>query len=244
MAQITAANAAGDAMAARLGEIATAHARLRAQAAEIGESAAREPIALPGWTRAHVLFHLADLSRAFARQAEYALRGESIELYDGGRPTRDRRIEENHGKPLGWIREQLEEGLSALETAWDALSAADWELPCSYRNGPLTKTQLAWWRETELHSVDLMCGYHTKQWSPALSAHVVGFLLPRLEDAGPLRLRAADMGETWPIGAEAPDAAVIEGSVTELAGWLSGRPDAALPTATGSAELPEPGAWP
>jgi maleylpyruvate isomerase len=240
MPEITAAHAADDAMAARLREIAAAHARLRAQAAAIDEAAAREPIALPGWTRGHVLFHLGDLARAFARQAEYALAGQAIEVYDGGRPTRDRRIEENHARPVEWLREQLEDGLSALESVWAKFSAADWELPCSYRNGTITGTQLAWWREAELHSVDLEADYRTEQWSAALASHVVAFLQPRLAAGPTVVLRATDTGESWSVGNG--EAVEVRATAVELAGWISGRPAAVLPAA--DAALPEPGAWP
>jgi len=242
MPEISTASATDAEMAGRLGEIAAAHARLRAQAAEITESAAREPIALPGWTRAHVLFHVGDLARAFARQAEYAVAGKAIEVYDGGRPTRDRRIEENHARPIEWLRESLEDGLDSLEKAWSGLSAADWELPCSYRNSSLTATQLAWWRETELHSVDLMAGYRTENWSTALSAHVVAFLRSRLAAEPGVELRATDTGEIWTVGQGTPS--VIRAEVRVLAGWLSGRPAAVSPTTDSGAGLPEPGTWP
>lgn len=242
MPEISAANATDAELAARLGEIAAAHARLRGQAAEIDEAAAHEPIALPGWTRAHVLFHLGDLSRAFARQAEYAVAGKTIEVYDGGRPARDRRIEENHARPIEWLREHLEGGLDSVEKAWSGLSATDWELLCSYRDSSLAETQLAWWRETELHSVDLMTGYRTEDWSAPLSAHVVTFLRPRLAAEPGVELRAVDTGEVWTVGEGDPS--VIRGDVRVLAGWISGRPAAEPPTADSGAELPEPGDWP
>jgi maleylpyruvate isomerase len=242
MPEISAANATDAEMAARLGEIAAAHARLRAQAAGFDEAAAHEPIALPGWTRAHVLFHLGDLSRAFARQAEYAVAGKTIEVYDGGRPARNRRIEENHVRSIEWLREYLDGGLDAVEKAWSGLSAADWELLCSYRDSNLAETQLAWWRETELHSVDLLAGYRPEDWSPPLSAHVVTFLRSRLAAEPGVELRAGDTGEVWTVGEG--ELSVIRGDVRVLAGWLSGRPAAELPATDSSAELPEPGDWP
>ncbi|CAL9357690.1 maleylpyruvate isomerase family mycothiol-dependent enzyme [Streptomyces sp. enrichment culture] len=228
----------------RLKEIRAAHDRLRAAAAEVTEEGAREAIRLPGWTRGHVLIHLADLSKAFARQARYAAEGRTVEVYDGGRPTRDRRIEELHGEPVAWLREQLAEGLAALEGAWDALGPDGWELPCAYRDSPLFATQLAWWRETELHHVDLNAGYGSEEWSTALSSHVVSFLAVRLPRG--VVLRAEDTDEEWSTAAEGPAPVVVGGSLRSLAAWISGRPHPVLPVADGdpAAALPELNSWP
>ncbi|PLW73110.1 hypothetical protein C0036_08975, partial [Streptomyces sp. DJ] len=215
----------------RLKEIRVAHDRLRAAAAEVTEERAREAVHLPGWTRGHVLIHLADLSRAFARQARYAAEGRTVEVYDGGRPTRDRRIEELHGRPAEWLREQLEEGLTAIEEAWDALGPDGWELPCAYRNSPLFATQLAWWREVELHTVDLGVGHGSEEWSNALSSHVVAFLQPRLPQG--VVLNADDTGEEWSTAAGGQDPVVVRGPLRALAAWISGRPHRVLPVADG-----------
>ncbi|MFJ6213758.1 maleylpyruvate isomerase family mycothiol-dependent enzyme [Streptomyces sp. NPDC092296] len=227
---------------ARLREIGAAHQRLRTAVAQITEQQAREPIELPGWTRGHVLIHLADLSQAFARQARYALEGRTIEVYDGGRPTRDKSIEANHGRPVDWLRAQLEAGLTALDKSWSALSPQDWDRPCAYRNSTLEATQLAWWRESALHSVDLAVGYRSEEWSPALSSHVVAFLQPRLSEETAVTLIAEDTGEQWQHGTGAP--VTVRGDLRSLAAWISGRPYAAAPRADGGADLPELNAWP
>ncbi|WP_438306850.1 maleylpyruvate isomerase family mycothiol-dependent enzyme (plasmid) [Streptomyces sp. HUAS TT11] len=219
----------------RLKEITAAHVRLRAAAA-MPERQAREPIGLPGWTRAHVLIHLADLSGAFARQARYAVQGRTIEVYDGGRPTRDRRIEELHDRPVEWLRHQLTEGLDALELAWAALGPDDWALPCSYRDSPLFATQLAWWRETELHGVDLAVGSTAEEWSLPLARHVVTFLQPRLPEN--VRIVSEDTGEQWTSGPGTDT--TVTADLRTLAAWISGRPASRLP----EGELPQLKSWP
>ncbi|GAA0664669.1 maleylpyruvate isomerase family mycothiol-dependent enzyme [Kitasatospora atroaurantiaca] len=229
-------------IAERLAEITAAHARLRAAAADLTEEQAREAIDLPGWTRGHILIHLADLSKAFARQARYAVRGETIEVYDGGRPTRDKSIEANHGRPVEWLRAQLEEGLTALEEAWAALGPDGWDLPCAYRDSPLLATQLAWWRETELHGVDLGVGRRSEDWSLALSAHVVDFLTARLPQSPAVALAAEDTGLTWGDTTRAD--VVVRGGQRALAAWISGRPTTATPVTDGGNPLPELNAWP
>ncbi|MFI5864073.1 maleylpyruvate isomerase family mycothiol-dependent enzyme [Streptomyces sp. NPDC051546] len=236
----------------RLDAIALAHTRLRAAAADLSEAEVRTAIHLPGWTRGHVLIHLADLAQAFARQASYTRKGERIEVYDGGRPTRDRRIEELHDRPADWLRDRLDEGLTALEEAWAALDAQDWERPCAYRDSPLLATQLAWWRESALHEIDLGLGRTTEELSDELSLHLVEFLRVRLPDGvrtavAPDAIRGEATAETG-SDTDADAGAVIRGTAQSLAGWLSGRPVAVLPTAGTTAAaaggLPELKGWP
>src|SRR6478735_200200 len=62
-------------------------------AASLDDAAVAAPSELPGWTRGHVLAHLAGIANAMARQVEYSTRGERIELYDGGFEGRNRAIE-------------------------------------------------------------------------------------------------------------------------------------------------------
>ena len=215
----TAVENGGIGLDARIAQIAAAHERLRAAAGEISEEAAREAVDCPGWTRGHVLIHFADLSRALARQARFAAKGETIEVYEGGRPARDRRIEELHDRPVQWLREQVNEGLTELEEAWSALPADGWGRPSQYRNLPLFATQLAWWREVELHTVDLLVGYRSEDWSAPLASHTVSFLRSRLPPG--VTLVASDTGQEWSAGDSA--SVVVRG---ELRAWLPGSPDA------------------
>lgn len=227
-------------MADRLKEIAAAQAGLCASVADMTEQGARGASELPGWTRGHVLVHLADASNAFARQARCAADGRIVEMYDGGRPARDRRIEELHDRPVQWLREQLEEGLTALQDAWAALRPDDWARPCGYRDSTLFGTQVGWWREIELHWVDLGIGRRSEDWSTALASHVVAFLQPRLPDG--VTVVAEDTGQVWVTGTGA--SAVVRGGVRALAAWIAGRPHGVLPVAETGAALPELNAWP
>lgn len=133
-------------------------------------------------------------------------------------------------------QEALEERLAALEASWAGLSAADWELPVAYRNSTLLATQPCWWREIEIHSVDLDFGYGVEDWGLDLSAHVVDHLLSRLP--GAFRLTAEDTGRRREVGSGA--AAELSGSQRDLAAWLAGR-RTANPL---NGPMPELGPWP
>ncbi|WP_406727103.1 maleylpyruvate isomerase family mycothiol-dependent enzyme [Streptomyces sp. GD-15H] len=228
--------------AARSAEIATAHARLRADAAALDDAACRESTELPGWTRGHVLTHLGDLARAFARQARYALDGRTVEVYDGGRPGRAAAIEQGAGLAAE-LKEALEDGLTQLEEAWARLGADDWSLRCAYRDSDLLATQLCWWREVHIHHVDLGTGYRPEEWGDALGEHLVGYLLPRLPADRTTVLLSSDTDRRWEYGAGAPT--TVHGGQNTLAAWLTGRSAAQLPKAYGATDsLPDLGPWP
>ncbi|MDM7832532.1 maleylpyruvate isomerase N-terminal domain-containing protein [Cellulomonas edaphi] len=191
-------------------------ARLLERASHLTEAEAHAPVALPGWTRAHVLTHLGDLSAAFARQARYAQRGERIDVYDGGRPGRDASIEAGAARPLPEILDGLRAGFTALEEAWSDLSDEDWSLPCAYRDLDLHATRLCWWRELEVHWVDLEVGRTPADWSFATSGHLVDWLRVRIPV--PAVLTATDSGRTW-----GESGTPVEGPQHALAAWLAGR---------------------
>jgi putative transposase len=66
-----------------------AHSMLERLVAGLDDQQVAEASALPGWSRGHVLAHLTDNARMFARLAEHALRGELVATYDGGMDERN-----------------------------------------------------------------------------------------------------------------------------------------------------------
>ncbi|MEU4741820.1 maleylpyruvate isomerase N-terminal domain-containing protein, partial [Actinosynnema sp. NPDC023658] len=61
-----------------------AHRRLAAAIEDLTDEQVGQPSALPGWTRGHVLSHLANVTVGLAGQAEHE--GTKVEVYPGGRP--------------------------------------------------------------------------------------------------------------------------------------------------------------
>ncbi|MFI9626413.1 maleylpyruvate isomerase family mycothiol-dependent enzyme [Streptomyces sp. NPDC052042] len=227
----------------RVEEITRTHTRLLEDVADMGDAAAREQTGLPSWSRGHVLTHLGDLARAFARQAHYASEGRRIEVYDGGRPGRDSAIEEGAPRSAAALREALEEGLTGLEQAWADLKETDWSLPCAYRDSDLLATQMCWWREVHIHYADLDIGYRPEDWSDSLGRHVIDFLLPRLPADRTTVLLAADTGRRWEHGTGTT--LTVHGTQNSLAAWLAGRRTAQEPgTRAPDTPLPELGPWP
>ncbi|MFE2757473.1 maleylpyruvate isomerase N-terminal domain-containing protein, partial [Actinosynnema sp. NPDC059335] len=67
-----------------LAAVVRAHRRLLDVIAGLTDAAVAAPSTLPGWTRGHVLAHLADAARARARVVEHAARGERVAMWEPG----------------------------------------------------------------------------------------------------------------------------------------------------------------
>ncbi|WP_307795447.1 maleylpyruvate isomerase family mycothiol-dependent enzyme [Actinacidiphila acididurans] len=213
--------------------------RLRGLLTGLTDEALRAPSALPGWTRGHVLTHMEGVGLALARQARYALRGRTVEVYDGGRASRDAAIEAGHRRSVEVLTAALSAALDETEASWAAVGPEDWGRPVSYRDGVLLDAGLAWWRELEIHSTDALLGRSTTDWSPEFCAHLVDYLGRRVPAGLHVTLTATDGPATWTWGSGTP--LHVEGATTDLAAWLAGRhPVGAL---TGD-PLPPLGNWP
>ncbi|WP_433254498.1 maleylpyruvate isomerase family mycothiol-dependent enzyme [Streptosporangium sp. CA-135522] len=217
------------------------HRLLTALVADLTDDDVRAPSALPGWSRGHVITHLADLADAFARQADHARRGLLVDVYDGGRPGRDAAIERGAGRAAHELREATGAACAALEAAWEETGEEGWSLPVRYRDATLLDTAYARWREVGIHLTDLDLGYRPSDWSVEFCDHVAGFLISRAPTGTHLTLVADDADLRWTSGTGATVA--VRGRTDDLAAWLAGRaPD--HPVRSDSGDLPELGPWP
>ena len=216
-----------------------AHRTLEGLVAGLNDQQVAAKSALPGWSRGHVLAHLTDNARMFARLTEHALRGELVAGYDGGVDERNAIIEATAGRSAAEHRVQLAAHTAGLEAAWERAADVDWSRPVTFRNADLAATVFARWREAWIHMVDLDLGVRSGDWPEDLAAHAIDFLLVRLP-AG-TRIRAEDGGRQWSVG-DGPPGTVVTGAVRDLAAWLAGRTPTLSPVAT--EQLPVLGPWP
>lgn len=175
--------------------VRAATARLLALVRGLDETALRGPSLLPGWTRAHVVAHVAGNARSHVRM----LGGQ--EQYAGGRAGRDTAIEVLAADPAAAVA-ACRDSARALEAAW---AAADWEAPARVLDeATLPASALVWAREREVavHAVDLDAGYRPQDWP----AHFLARLLHELRARPDL-----------------PPLDGVTGSDADLAAWLSGR---------------------
>lgn len=176
---------------------------------------------LPGWSRAHVLSHLLVLAEAFIRQTKYAIAGKVVPVYDGGRPAREQAIEAGSRLPWNTLAELLPKRITELEEYWLNQDARVWDARVAYRDATLLAVLQCWWREIEIHLVDLNAGPSPQEWPPALSDHLVRFFAPRLPVGRSFALHADDTGQTVRHGSG--DLVEISGPAYELASWMAGR---------------------
>ncbi len=219
-------------MTAPVREVISAHRRFTAAVSGLTESDLAAPTALPGWTRGHVIAHVADGCRAFAELTEAALRGEIVSLFPGGVDERNERIEKLAVAPD--LPARLHDGIEPVEAAWSRAEPEDWHRPVRFRNGDLAGTVFARWRETWIHLVDCAVGVTPADWPVPFAAHAIDFLLVRVPPG--VALVATDTGRRW-----GPDDGVqVTGAVRDLAAWVAGRSPAG-PVAGPPVEL---GPWP
>jgi maleylpyruvate isomerase len=200
-----------------------------ADVAKLSDEDVQAPSALPGWTRGHVLAHLAGISNAMARQLEYAARGETIELYDGGMDGRNKAIDMAAGHDAATHLADLTAALARVMKAFDALpgikdSSANrtgWYAPISYRGGVVLDGGLALWRELVIHTSDLLTGKGPETWSRPFCEHLFDFLAARVQPDDRLVLQPLGL-QPLSIGS-GTRSTVVSGMITDIAAWLAGR---------------------
>ena len=147
-------------------EIDDATARLLDNARRLTDDAARQPSLLPGWTRGHVLTHLARggdaLRNVLLDEAPYA-----------GSEARDADIAAGAGRSVADLVADVAGSAAALRATALALPADQWAVEVTVPGlAPFPKSQVLVRRlvELELHHVDLGIGYTGRDWPAAFVA--------------------------------------------------------------------------
>jgi maleylpyruvate isomerase len=216
----------------RLTQVRASTDRLTAALAALAppDAALRQPSLLPGWSRGHVLSHLARNADAIRRAAEGAGRGEPTEMYPGGEEERAAEIDTGAARGAAAILADVTVAAERLDAAWSTLPAAAWDSETLTRTGPRATWRLvaARWREVEIHWVDLAIGYGPADWPAAFVAPLLlsladsDRLAPRLPAGVAVQVEATDSGQQWSAGAGEP--LRVRGPSWALTSWLVGRP--------------------
>jgi maleylpyruvate isomerase len=190
----------------------------------------RTPSLLPGWSRAHVVAHLALNAEGMAR----ALHGLVADEQDGSSPMydsdekRDSDIDHLSAAHHHEIRDRLLGSTTVLHDAFAAVPEVAWDGRVdrtpggrSMRVASLPSMRL---RELEIHHVDLGVAYTTGDWSETFSVLLLDAMTKRLEPPERVELRPLDVDRTWSLGPDADEGAVVTGPAADLGWWLTGRP--------------------
>ncbi|MCI3277253.1 maleylpyruvate isomerase family mycothiol-dependent enzyme [Streptomyces cylindrosporus] len=204
-----------------LASVRDATERLLTAAVKLDNASVAEPSRLPGWTRGHVLAHLARNADALVNVLE------GRPMYAPG-DARDADIARDAPRPLDIQVADLRESAARFQAAGAA--PADWSRTVELRNGitdSASRVPFRRWVEVELHHVDLGIGYELEDLPAEFREREIDFLAERFSghpDVAPTRL--TDGTRAWRTGreADAPEITVT-GPSAELLGWLAGRRD-------------------
>ncbi len=197
-----------------------------------------EPSLLPGWTRAHVVAHLALNAEALAAAVDSLRTDRVLPMYPSNE-IRDADIAELGGGRIEPLRERFFASCSVWQEAMeevdpDRLGTLVDRVPGG-PSFPASEVVDMRWREVEIHHADLGAGYTQADWTAAFADYLLAVAAWDRGADHDLLLRT-------PVGDAAVGAGtgpVINGSVADLAWWLVGR------GAAGglSGDLPTLGPW-
>ncbi|MGE3289097.1 MAG: maleylpyruvate isomerase family mycothiol-dependent enzyme [Pseudonocardia sp.] len=203
-------------------------AHLRALMARMGEDAFAARSALPGWSRAHVLSHIARNADAMVNLLEWARTGTVTPAYPS-KERRDADIEAGAKRTPAEIREDVLESGDRLAAVVRAMPEPAWSATVTHPNGsPIVAASVPWYRAREMwiHAVDLDVGSSFADMPvPMLLAlvHEVTGQLGSRDGCPSLRLVASDVDRTWALAGEKRSAETVTGPIAGLAAWLTGR---------------------
>ncbi|MEV8517199.1 maleylpyruvate isomerase family mycothiol-dependent enzyme [Dactylosporangium sp. NPDC051484] len=172
---------------------------------------------LPGWSRRHLVAHVAANGDALGNLVHWAATGEVTPMYASAEERAagiERGVSMTAAELTGWVRHSAD----ALDKAMGSLTQRQWQaevMTAQRRTVPATEIPWLRSREVLVHAVDLDRG--------------VGFAdLP----ASFLEALVEDICAKRGLGASALPA----GPLAEVAAWLAGRPHTLV-------EVPELGSW-
>jgi maleylpyruvate isomerase len=210
---------------ALIAEVHRSTTRFLATAADLDAAALADASLLPGWSRGHVLAHVARNADGCTNLLTWARTGVVTPQY----PSRQRRaadIEAGAGRLPHEQLADLKTSAARFADAVNQMPAAAWATMVRWLNGDtIAATGVVWTRlrEVEVHHVDLAVEYGPADWREAfirqlLQEMTVGFGGSALA----VRLRATDLGLESTIGSD-PGAPVVSGPGYMLTAWLTGR---------------------
>lgn len=222
----------------------------RRAAGGLTDAGAAAPCALPGWSRAHLLTHLARNADALVNLLSWARTGVPTPMYAS--PAQRRAdIDAGVGRPAAVLRADLDDANGRLAEALQAMRPAHWRATVRTAQGrdvPASRVPWLRTREVWLHAVDLATGVRLSDLPPdlvdALLDDVTAGFAAR-PDCPALRLHATDRDRVWSVERPGAELVSLAGTAGALLGWLTGRgPAAALTVESGaSSAAPALPAW-
>ncbi|KRE92573.1 hypothetical protein ASG76_16535 [Nocardioides sp. Soil774] len=202
-----------------------------------------EPSLLPGWTRAHVVAHLALNAEGLAGVLHGAHVHQPQPMY-ASPEARDADIAELAADDPADLRERFLGATAHFERALAAMHEDDWDGRFERTPGgpdfALVSVPLMRVREVEIHHADLGAGYAAGDWPEAFRVLLLDSMTKRPYPQ-PFSARPTDLDRTWHYG-DGEGGPTVSGTSADLGWWLTGRGTGAGLTSD-TTDLPEVESW-
>jgi len=229
----------------QIGAVRSSTSALEHTIATLTDTQAREPSLLPGWSRGHVLTHVARNADALGNLVEWARTGVRTPMYPS-RQERDAVIEAQSGRSADELRLDVHDSHERFLTALGTLAPDEWNRQLVWgghdRHGPASVIPFLRRTEVEVHHIDLNLDHTLAHWP----GEFVEALLDDIADESSHRddftgcvLVANDDERRWVVAGGGPE---ISGPPPALLGWLIGRTNG-IGVYTEAGTLPAQGAW-
>ena len=235
----------------------TAH--LIATAEQFDDAAVREPSLLPGWTRGHVLTHVARNADAVIRLLTWAATGVETPMY-ASPEARESEIEQGAGRSAAELLADVRESSERLALRAAQMTPEQWANEIvPRRGGPQPAAWLPWWRLEEMliHHVDLDAAYSPAHWPESFTEPELAMIAARFSnpdftpDSPAFRILVEDADgnasddRVYGILAAPDDEQVpeVRGPAAALVAWLIGRSNGDGLNVEPHGPLPQPPAW-
>jgi maleylpyruvate isomerase len=201
------------------------------------------PSLLPGWTRAHVVAHVALNGLSLARVINGAVHGHPVAMYESDE-QRDADIEELAAAEPSELRERHLAATTEFADAVALMDASHWSGRIDRLPGgpawPMVTVVPTRRREVEIHHADLGTSYSQDDWSEDFTAELLDAVTVDHASAGAFQVRATDLGRDWFVGGEGGP--TVMGTGSDLGWWLTGRGQGEG-LVCDAGELPRLGPW-
>jgi maleylpyruvate isomerase len=201
-------------------------AHLRGLMARMGDDAFAARSGLPGWSRAHVLTHIARNADGMINLCTWARTGVETPAY-ASVDARNADIEAGATRSPAAIRDDVVDSSDRLAQVVREMPEKAWQAHIRNVQGvEIPATDIPWIRAREMwiHAVDLDVGASLADLPAPMLAELISDVVRVVgtrEGCPPLRLVAADQERTWTLGDGG--AGDVLGPSASLAGWVLGR---------------------
>jgi maleylpyruvate isomerase len=198
---------------------------------------------LPGWSRGHVVTHVARNADGLRNLLVWARTGVETPQYPSAE-QRNGDIDSGSGRTADELLADARESADRFAEEAARLSGDDWAAEVRMFSGPepmpARNVLKARRIEVEVHHADLGIGYTAADWPEGFTRMLVDRVQDDRAEGPSMVLSSTDVEGLWKLGpGPGPE---VKGTLADLAWWLVGRGDGSgLVSSTG--ELPRLGKW-